>query len=121
MLSSGQDNGIIGRRGGVFQVNRNLLAFEFADRASEIQQAENLTARFSRLIAEFGFTCFCAGRVASEERRMLGGAVWAQTSHKWHDHWAERRYAKLDPAVWFWRLHPHRHFASWSEVRQRSC
>jgi LuxR family quorum sensing-dependent transcriptional regulator len=97
------------------------IVLEFADKLALTEGSESVAKLFVRLISEFGFSCFCAGRVSSERRRALGGKVWAQSEHAWLDHWNSQHYQKVDPIAWFWRKHPNRSVTTWSEAKLLDC
>lgn len=102
-------------------MQRNIGVLEFADTIARANETESVAKLFERLILEFGFSCFFAGRISSEKRRALGGQVWVQSPHGWFDHWTSQGYSKVDPITWFWRKHPNRSVARWSEAKLLDC
>lgn len=102
-------------------VQRNIAVLEFADKIARANETDSVTKLFERLILEFGFSCFGAGRVASERRQSLGGEVWAHSQHEWLNHWNRQCYAKVDPLTWLWRMHPNLNAVTWSEAERLNC
>src|SRR5689334_12364803 len=110
---------ILKQRGGTMQASS--AALEFAAQISDadtLQGAERLLADY---VAKFGFIFSAMGRAASKERRAVGGEVWARSAHRWPEHWSKQRYAKVDPAVWYWRTCPNNAIVTWSELKRRRC
>jgi len=102
-------------------LDQDSITLEFAEKVGSAKNAREVGSLFEGVLAEFGFSSFCAGRVAAENRRALGGEVWAHTNDPWLLHWAGRQYAKVDPVVCYWRKYPNRSVATWSEISGSDC
>jgi LuxR family quorum sensing-dependent transcriptional regulator len=102
-------------------LNLEETAFEFVEKLSDAKGAREVGQLFEKAIRAFGFNCYGMGRISAENRRVLGGEMWAQSDHPWTDHWSRRQYAKIDPVVWYWRKNPGRSVATWSQIISSHC